>query len=1845
MSPASSDLPANGTYHTYGNGTRVSNGNGVVNGYSNMVNGDGPTHLPNGSTNGNHTHTSHPQYDVTRQSRTSAPLAICGMACRLPGGLHNPQQLWDFLVAGGDARSRVPESRYKVSNFYSTTGKTGVMNTEYGYFLDESIDLGHLDASLFKIPRAELERTDPHQRQLMEVSRECFEDAGEVNWQGKTIGCYVGTMGDDWNQMYAKDNQQYGVYRAGGFSDFMLANRLSYELNLRGPSMHIRTACSSSLVALNDACEAIGRGDCEAALVAGANLMMCPDAPLAMKEQGVLSPDGSSNAFSADANGYARAEAINAVFVKPLADAIRDGNSIRAIIRGTASNSDGTTPNLTMPGAETHEAMIRRAYAKAGITDFSETGFFECHGTGTQTGDPIETTAVGRVFGKSGMTIGSIKPNLGHGEGASGLTSLIKTVMALENRVIPPNIKLGTPNKKIPFDLYKLTVPLEPTPWPANRLERASVNSFGIGGSNAHVILESPRNYNITSSPKTASSQPELLVYSAASQKSLQKMTSNIEKYAEENPEKLHDFAYTLANKRERFTHRAFMVTRPNSVPAASSTGKAGQVPNLVMVFTGQGAQWPQMGRELIESDKVFQDSIRSLDKFVQEMPDAPTWNIEEELLKPPKTSLLNTAEMSQPLCTALQIALVDYLTSVGVEPSMVVGHSSGEIAAAYAAGGLTKKEAITAAVHRGKITLRQQKQGLMAAIGMSREKTEKFLVHGVVVACENSPESVTISGDHDKLKIVVADIQKAYPDVLARLLKVDKAYHSHHMVEVGAEYYQMMEDTVIGRRPNKLFFSSVTGKLLTKADSLGAEYWQKNLQQCVLFKGAVESILQHPLGSNVAFLEIGPHSALAGPLRQTLAHSKINAPYTATITRNQDSAVTILSAIGQLYLWDLSVDFKALQPNGTSLYGLPTYPWNHDKSYWYESRLTKEWRFPKFRYHDLLGYRNSESTDFEPVWRNMLHMDNVPWVRDHKINDDIIFPFAGYVAIAGEAVRQINEAEEGFALRNVVVGAALLLTEGNAKEVVTSLRRHRLTNELDSEWWEFSIASHNGTVWTKHCTGQVRREDNTPSVSRNSTSLSRNVKSTTWYETMRRSGLNYGPRFQGLTDIHTSASEQVARATILESPETDKMNFHIHPTVTDFFLQLLSAAKSKGLSRNLQTLTVPTNIEEITVQRCHSEVEMTTSATTNDKGAIIGQGECFADGKCVLKMSGVKLSVLEGNDQGSRSDTYPTARLEWQPDVELVEPKELLKPSIDRKSYASLLDELTQLCVKSTQLSLDGSESMLPHMEKFRSWVDSYAEQSTIGDMSQSELSSKISDIVDNLSGTPAAVVATAMRGILDNIIDINEDEMEPLEVLLEDDMLTQLYGFVNECDRSSFIRLLAHKKPTLRVLELGAGTSGATESIMKELAPANDLPMYSKYVLSDISSGFFIEAKERFKSLPNMEYTALDISKDPKEQGFEYGQFDLVIATNSLHSTPNLKETLTHVRQLLHSDGKLLLQELVPSSKWINYVLGTLPEWWLGENDNRPNEPYVSPERWQSELTAAGFDTLEATEFDAEEPYQLNAMMIAKPQQEVTASKAVTLLCNHNSVESDKIVSVLQNRGYDVSICQPSSATSPKRDVLALLDIDHPFFENIDSTSYGWFQSFVASLDGSGVMWVTHASQMKSKDPRFAQILGAARSIRSELAADFATCEVDNIESSAERIVDVFSQFHTRKEEVAFTPEYEYVINDGTVSVGRYHPFSIEDKLVATESSDKVMLEVGKFGRLDSLYWSQQALPSLESDSVEVETYSVGLNLRVGLVLNLWVKITNDRRMSMLQWVLLKLLKLACLSKLLEW
>ncbi|KAL7621887.1 hypothetical protein AAE478_007387 [Parahypoxylon ruwenzoriense] len=1780
----------------------------------------------------------------------SSPIAICGLGVRLSGGIQSADDFWDLLVNGRDARGPVPSSRYNVQGFDDSLGGKGCIETKFGYYLED--DLSRFDPSLFSMAQLELERCDPQQRLLLEVTRECLEDAGEVNYRGKPIGCYVGTFGEEWLRMQSKEDQHTGNHVVTGTGDWMLANRVSYEYNLCGPSMVIRTACSASLIALHEACRALQFGDASAAIVAGTNLLLGPSLTALMTSEGVLSPDGSCKSFDASANGYARAEGITAIYVKRLTDAIRDGNPIRAVIRGTAANSDGKSQAMLVPRGEALEELMRKVYADAGLNP-SDTAFVECHGTGTPVGDPIETSAIGEVFGEDGIYIGSVKPNIGHCEGSSGLAGLIKAVLALENKTIPPNIKFNTPNPKIPFKQKRLTVPTKPTPFPSNKAQRISVNSFGIGGSNAHVIVESfPRSNGVDCGFEMVK-RPELLIFSANTQNSLKRQIEKHQEYASQHPSALYDIAYTLALRREWLTQRAFVIRSAEKVLETSSIVKApakSSTRKVTMIFTGQGSQWAEMGKGLFLTNAEFREDIQVMDDVLRHVAKPPRWTIEAEFLKPSEISQINKAELSQPLCTALQIAIFRQLKRLGVIPAAVVGHSSGEIAAAYAAGYISLEFAIKVAYYRGLVSSAgRSKDGAMAAIGLGAREVSKLLPDGVVIACENSPQSTTISGYRPLVEQVVSTIKAVKPDTFARLLKVDMAYHSHHMNPLAKEYLHLLQQEMDFNDggillPRSIFMSSVATKVIDHPADLGPEYWVANLVSPVRFGTAVRNLFELRGDSDI-LLEIGPHSALAGPLRQICTASSWQCTYIASQNRGSDSAVSLLVALGRLYQENVKINFGPLFTGGRVVPGLPSYAWDHSgQPFWNESRLSTESKHRKYPHHRILGARSVESTDAEPLWRNVLHLDDASWLADHKVARDVVFPFAGYVAMAGEAIRQIAGADagSGYHLRHVVARTALVLSDSKPVEIITTLRQKRLTDSDDSQWYEFNVTSYSGSAWIKHCMGEVKHVEGPSSIpSWTPEELPRKMSSSAFYEAMERNGFVYGPEFQPLTNITTSTVEQVAQARLVDKHDHISAPFSLHPVAIDGCLQLLMIAATRGLCRNFDGLYVPTSIEELIIS--HGAADMHVRAWAKEGDLRLYEVECIADGRVALKMRGLQLAPLEDDDEATKFiDKHAAAHIQWLPDFDFVDHRALLTPPKPDREHLKLQQELSFLCMIQEIRKVEGFEPCQPHFAKLRDWMKNEIERAAhergsfplvenathLIKLSPEEQQSTIESHLEILEKGYHSALSTGIKRVCDHAEELFTGALNTIDVLMQDNLLTEIYNHTS-FGYGDFVRLLSNSRPNLRILEVGAGTGGTTELILRDLVDEGGFPIYSVYTFTDVSSGFLVKARERFSYAPNMEYKVLDISKSPLEQGFESGDgkngYDLILAANVVHATPFIGETLANIKSLLKPDGMLVLTELLPTLRTANYAFGHFSGWWLGEADARPANPLIPVERWDSELKSAGFAGVDSFVSDDEEPYSQIVTIVSRPQARrttppTTATKQVALLCeNEGSAVAHALRSSLLRAGYKITPFHLTSTPPPEVDIISCLNLESDWFTNLTEEAFTSLQAFTGALgQQQKVLWLTRPAQIRCADPRHATFIGLARTLRGETMPGLYTLEIEAREPAfADLVLGVFDKMRAGEDDGALAPDHEFAVEGGQVCIPRYHPFSLVDKLkeggdsAGEDRKDvenmRTALNVGKTGSMESLHWIDEPLPSeLPDDHVEIETRAVGLNFR---------------------------------------
>ncbi|KAJ5106839.1 hypothetical protein N7456_003514 [Penicillium angulare] len=1764
---------------------------------------------------------------------TYEPMAIVGMAMRLPGEVYNGEDFWNLLVEKRSGNCDVPKDRYNIDAFYDENGKPGTVRTKQGYFLN-TVDIQQFDSSVFTTSKKELQRLDPQQRQLLEVSYECLENAGCTSYRDSKIACYVGVFTEDWQDLNAKENQHMGGYRVTGYGDFTLSNRVSYEFDLHGPSMTVKTGCSSSLVCLDLACRAIQDGECDGALVEGVNLIFSPTMTLALSDQGVLSPTGSCKSFDAAADGYARGEAVSAIYIKKLSQALADGDPIRSVIRGTSVNTDGRTQGMLTPSSISQEALIRRAYEVAGISDLCQTAIVECHGTGTSAGDPLEAAAVAKCFGEKGVIITSVKPNVGHSEGAAGLTSLIKGVLALEHHQVPPNINFSTPNPKIPFEECKLHVPIELEQWPQGRAERISVNSFGIGGVNAHVILESVEQYSLPEprEPETILKEPHqhLMLLSACSEGSLKETIDNHRKYIQKNTSSLCDIAYTLSNHRLHHAYRAYAVANEASDWQVSAIETVKSNPTVAWVFTGQGAQWPEMGAQLIDTNPVFQASIRNLDQFLLGLPNAPSWTIEDELRKVDGVSLVHRAEMGHPLSIALQIGLIDVLKSWGIVPKLVFGHSSGEMAAAYASGAITAEGAMAAATFRGISNTESKQNGSMAAIGLGRVDVTPYLESGVVIACENSHMSVTIAGDAEPMVTVVNRIKADHPDILARFLKVEKAFHSHHMKEYGPSYQEHIQPFITSIDPKIPFYSAVTGDQLTGDGCLGPAYWRQNMESPVLFNSSMRAVLRD-YSEKLVFIEIGPHSALKGPMGQILRDTgRSEEVHVGTLQRNKSCHESLLQCAGNLFQQHVALDFPSIFPVGQCITDLPRYSWKRDTSHWSESRVANEWRFREYPPHDLLGIRVIETGSQEPHWRNRLSLENVPWLEGHEVSGQTVFPAAGYISMVGEALRQLESGVEGevtYSLRNVRIASAMVLEPERVSELLTSLKPMALDSSDQTPWYSFTISSFDGNSWVRNCYGEARTsvEKSSPFLLGPETFIEypRKVDENNWYNVLTNLGFKYTGAFRGLQKITSgTVTSQAAAVVPFDEKHSKGDQYAVHPGLIDQCFQIFTVAAARGRGRAYRQIAVPTFIEEIVIAPSkNGNLETMANIDSYDRGSFVGNLSAQSGGDAVLSLTGFKATALSYAE--SASDELPLInQLEWKPHSDFADMSKFMRPREHCPSQWPLLEELILLCMLDHQRRLT-FEISAEHLVKFLAWqqkqIDRYRNGQNnfipadrrLEDLDEENLLARIESIVAQVKTSPYAVFATAVHRLFQSATAIFKDEAHPLHILREDDVLSEFYAVVDGfLDYADAIQVLGNTNPQLRVLEIGAGTGGTTRKIISALTSSYGERLYSSYTFTDISAGFLTGAKELLNGYEGIDYAVFDVSQDPIAQGFELEKYDLIVASNVVHATPSLQESLHTIRSLLSPGGRLFLQELTPEAKFYDYVMGYLSGWWLGSEDSRTDQPYVTTDRWSTELITAGFQE-PVSILDGIAPYHSNAGILAAVQSQQTPITRITLLCHDPSGPYvQELLDRLLELNITADVCNFGSDLPPSQDVISLLEIENPIVHEMSEETFKTLLNYLQTLQ-SNVLWITPAAQVNCKDPRSAMILGLARTARNELSIPIYTIEVDNETTksvAADAVAQVLLQINTvGLDSEELDPDWEFAIVKGEILVPRLHWQTVSSALYRSNQSDfatSQRVTIGTPGLLHTMKWEDQKIESLKGDEVRIQTKAAGLN-----------------------------------------
>ncbi|WP_158624963.1 type I polyketide synthase [Corallococcus terminator] len=1114
----------------------------------------------------------------------SEPIAIVGVGCRLPGGVVDMEGLWRLLDGGRDAVGEFPKERWDVAEWLDADldapGKTCVTR---GSFLD---DVAGFEPSFFGISPREALRMDPAHRMLLEVCWEALEDASVAprSLVGSRTGIFMGIGPSEYEgaRPLASNSAVIDAYSGLGTMPSVGVGRISYALGLQGPCFAVDTACSSSLVAIHQACRSLRTGECTLALAGGVSLMLSPSTFVFLSKSHALSTDGRCKTFSADADGYGRGEGCAVIALKPLSRALADGDRILALIRGSAINHDGASSGLTVPNGAAQEEVIRQALRDANCEPTS-VGYVEAHGTGTPLGDPIEVEALNAVYGQGRsaqepMLLGSVKTNIGHLEYAAGIAGLLKTVLCLREGRIPAHLHSRELNPRVAWDALPMRVTREPTPWPQwNASRRAAVSSFGMSGTNAHVVLEeAPRAQEGASG--TLARPQELVVLSARSASALDAMAARLGAHLDAHPRLgLDEVAFNLAVARSPLEHRlALPATSCEELRAALAVAAQGQtpvgavrgrtstagVPKLVFVFPGQGSQWVGMGRRLLAQEPVFRAALDACEQAIQS---EAGWSVLAELAADEATSRLERIDVVQPVLFALEVALAALWRSWGVEPDAVVGHSMGEVAAAHVAGALSLEDAVAIICRRSQLLRRIRGQGEMALVDLSRAETEAALrgyEDRLSVAVSNSPRSTVVAGSPEALAEVLAVLEAR--GVFCRRVKVDVASHSPQVEPLREELLAALGD--LRPRATELSMRSTLTCASVAGEELVADYWADNLRLPVRFADTVQALLQDGYG---LFIEMSPHPILTIPIEECRRDAERWGITVGSLRRGQDERSAMLESLGALWVQGYPVSWERLFPEGGRRVPLPTYPWQRER-HWLElssEGVSGSGRRAGAGAHPLLGDVQSLSTEVTTqLWETTLDLERLPWLGEHRVQGAAVLPGAAYLEMALSAgARHLGEGP--VHVTDVVLEHALAFAGDTALSV------QMVTTEEQPGRLRFQVASRaldaGRSPWRVHAHGMVRRVEQAeapvgldlPALRGR---LAGAVPAATLYEALRGMGLEYGPSFQGLVELWRGQDEALGRVRLPQAAGSPAP-YWLHPALLDACFHVLASALADG--------------------------------------------------------------------------------------------------------------------------------------------------------------------------------------------------------------------------------------------------------------------------------------------------------------------------------------------------------------------------------------------------------------------------------------------------------------------------------------------------------------------------------------------------------------------------------------------------------------------------------------------------------------------------------------------------------
>ncbi|ALU91286.1 type I polyketide synthase [Herbaspirillum rubrisubalbicans M1] len=1804
----------------------------------------------------------------TGKDQERQAIAIIGLAFRFPGDLADEDSLWSALSEGRDMVTHLPAERFATDELAHPERPEAGRSVNFSAGVLSGID--QFDAAFFGISPREAAWLDPQQRLLLELSWEAMENAGKPpsSLAGTDCAVYVGISSLDYGTRGLDDLASLSAHTMTGNTLSLAANRLSYFFDLRGPSLAVDTACSSSLFALHHACRCLQHGEAKVALVGGVNLLLHPYPFVGFTKASMLSADGRCKVFDAAGNGYVRAEGGAVLLLKPLRQAQRDGDCIHAVILASGINSDGKRKTgITIPSQAGQAELMRSVLKQSGLRG-ADIDFIEAHGTGTMVGDPVEAAAIGEVYGgqrAAPLPIGSIKANLGHLEAASGMASLVKTVLALKRRALPPQIQLHEPHPSIDLEALNLRCHTSPFPLSKEGPLLAGVNSFGFGGANAHVLLREYHADVSTDCRTTPASHPPLFL-SAANEAALRALAGRYQRLLDKHTAGLdfYDLAWSAAYRRNRLPSRLALYCEDGKNAATALAAFAQGQPHeaivqeqglpqkgrVAFVYTGNGAQWTGMALRLMHESSRFAVSMADLDA---RMAAVAGFSILEQLQADAHSSRLDDTEVAQPLIFAIQVALTQWLAAQHVIPDVVCGHSVGEVAAAWACGMLDMDAAIRLIVARSRAQGMTRGSGRMAAVGLSVTALEQLLGEMVEpldleIAAINSADNLTVSGRLADLERLQARLNER--NQFFRLLDLDYAFHSRYMEPAREALLTQLGDWTSGTATRAMFISTVSGTR-SLGPELDAHYWWRNVREPVRLSDAVSEMARQ--GCHI-LVEIGPHAILQRYLRDCLQSNDIKGRILPTLRRHADGITALTDTVLRIQLLAEQPDLSAHFPMPGRPVNLPNYPWQRE-SFWHPSTNESGRAITSRRTHPLLGWSLPRSSH---CWENVVDPCTLPWLADHRVGGAIVFPGAAYLEMALAAASQWSPGQ-CLSCEQIDILAPMVFDGNHART---------LRFELDEHDGSFQIKSRprlSEEDWILHCAGRILRSalHPKPVCSDLPRQASLQIDAQKHYRHSQALGLDYGPSFHSLQEVHLHASRLEGQLLVPE--ELDITAYLIHPVLLDGCYQALLNLVTSDASDKMQMAFLPIKTGGLHYRRAgkphHFRIEVrrhTLRSLVADIDLFDPQGHLLASlYGCRFRAAPVQSKVAPAPDcwqMVARLLPHPLdERVSQLPDSQemLAQLSRSLKPHVSQQTHwqeESLPLLKAAIVAWSHHALLRISRQGESHLQNLLASADAYV-QWVAGILQSENLLSQVKgewqlspdsnlppaeDIWNLLLREPdmptslllavgrigprlaELLLAPALRTeLLEEFglspMGANGDQLDPVGRLMHSALTTLLQSMAGGLSRSR----------RLRVLEIGARANLPSPNWLRQF-PEHQVVL--TYAYPDAGA-----ENPGGTSAASLGCKVIDF--DCQEWTFKGaidglpGSFDIIVVHHVLHQARQRETALQQLRKLLIPGGRLLVAER--HADWAaDLTNGLQPRWWRNTRDGGPSlSSLLAPAHWMSALTWAGFkDIHQISSPDPSACREGSYLLLAqRPDSESTSCAAVAaaswlLLVDPTSHDfAQSLAKRLERQGqqltlHNITLAAGAEAyraadhvlflcgwSTPPEDTAALCSTALQVVQALGTAAVGGTRLWFITRDGALVS--DQRAPASAGNPAQCALWGLGRVVMNEYP------------KLASKLIDLAGwqnepselQLQRLENELLHPDRLEEIIlTDNARQIPLWQAHTPPAAIPA--SPNRVRLDFNLPGQLRNLAWRPNPTTDMGPEEVEVAVQATGLNFR---------------------------------------